>query len=53
MTCTSDPESGGFQCVNAEDKEVFVPYAGSGNYICHPPEDYKKLLEYFKNECKN
>jgi hypothetical protein len=49
-TCVSDPESNGMHCNTKEDKEEFRTYSETGNYVCHPPEDYKALIEWIKRE---
>jgi len=47
VTCISDPPEDGYQCYNQiEEKEFFLPYTESANYVCHPPRDYDKLTKW-------
>lgn len=48
--CLSDPASQGFQCVDKERKEFFLPYPASDNYIAIPPDDFQLLLNYCKSK---
>lgn len=50
--CVSDPMFDGFQCVDHDEKKIFVRYSESENYVAMPPQDYKTLLEWIKRNKK-
>lgn len=45
--CISDGERG-FDCVDKKKKEYFIEYSKSQNYIAFSPNDFEKLLNYYK-----
>jgi hypothetical protein len=48
--CLSLPSRGGFLCSDHEQKQFFLPYAESGNYIAMPSEDLETLMSYIKQK---
>lgn len=38
------------QVAYKDGTDGFKPYQDTGNWVCHPPEDYKALMEWIKRE---
>jgi hypothetical protein len=52
VICVVDVANKGYQCVDKKEKEFFLPFELSDNYIAIPPEDAKTLLDYCKSKDK-
>lgn len=44
--CISNPMRGGFNCVTPDDKDYFLPYQNSDNFIALSPNDARTFFEY-------
>lgn len=45
--CISDGDKG-FDCVDKKKKEFFIEYSKSLNYVAFNPDDFEKLINYYK-----
>lgn len=48
----SDPDKHGMQMTYEDGHQGFEAYENTVNWVCMPPDDFQRLLEYAKKNCR-